>query len=138
MMGSDTVVRPSITGGERKDPDGIWIIDDNDQFCDALASYINQITETSRTVCFTSAEESISMLETGRKPPEVIFLDVDMPGMNGLDAIPLFRQKAPHAKVFILTGTESSNRRRVALERGAADYLLKLDLSKEVLLRAIG
>ena len=61
-----------------------------------------------------------------------------MPGINGLDAIPVLRQKAPEGKIYMVTGTESAQRRRVALERGAEDYLLKLDLSKERLLKILG
>ncbi len=116
----------------------IWIVDDNTQFADALASYINQIMNAQCTICIESADEAISMLETGARPPELILLDVDMPGTNGLDAIPLFKQKAPESRIFMVTGTESAQRKRVALERGAEGYLLKLDLSKEILLKVIG
>ncbi len=136
MVGSAAISSDRITSVAQSQS-AVWIIDDNAQFSDALASYINQITDSQRTKCFDSAEEGISLLETGAKAPQVILLDVDMPGMNGLDAIPVFKQKAPDSKIFMVTGTESVQRKRVALERGASGYLLKLDLSKEVLLKVI-
>ena len=138
MVGSATAVHTGHFPVVVKSQSAIWIIDDNEQFSGALASYIDQITDSQRTTCIESAEKGISMLEDGAKPPGVILLDVDMPGMNGLDAIPVIREKAPESRIFMVTGTDSIQRKRIALERGAEDYLLKLDLSKDVLLKIIG
>ena len=137
MVGSATVIHAKHFAEAAKSQSAIWIIDDNEQFSGALASYINQITDSQRTACLESAEKGISLLESGTKPPGVILLDVDMPGMSGLDAIPVLREKAPDSKIFMVTGTDSIQRKRIALERGAEDYLLKLDLNKDMLLRIV-
>lgn len=138
MVGTAAANRLECPAGVASSTSAIWIVDDNSQFSGALASYIDQITNSQRTSCFDSAEDAISLLESGVKSPGVILLDVDMPGMNGLDAIVSLKKNAPGSRIYMVTGTESASRRRVATERGANGYLLKLDISKEKLLEIIG
>lgn len=61
--------------------------------------------------------------------PEIVILDVDMPGLNGLEAAPRIRKVAPNAKIIILTLHESAEMVRRALEVGAHGFVLKSDLA---------
>lgn len=60
--------------------------------------------------------------------PDLVLLDVSMPVMDGIEALPLMRQAAPQAIVVILTGFPSSAVRASAVEAGAHGYVEKDDL----------
>jgi DNA-binding NarL/FixJ family response regulator len=57
--------------------------------------------------------------------PDVVLLDLSMPDMDGLEAIPLMRERAPNARIVVLSGHEAGRVSRAALDQGAADYLNK-------------
>lgn len=58
-------------------------------------------------------------------PPDVILLDIDMPGLSGIDALPALRAVAPRAAVIMVSGTPDPDRGRRALANGAFDYITK-------------
>jgi two-component system nitrate/nitrite response regulator NarL len=57
--------------------------------------------------------------------PDVVLLDLHMPGTSGLEAIPLLREEAPQAQVIMLTVSEDAEDLLDALRAGARGYLLK-------------
>jgi signal transduction histidine kinase len=57
--------------------------------------------------------------------PEIVLLDLAMPVMDGLEALPLIRRVSPHSQVIVLSGFESTAMSRAALQRGAVAYLQK-------------
>ena len=63
----------------------------------------------------------------GRLQPEVILLDLSMPGLNGLDALPRLREQAPSSEVVVLTASGDEYNLLAAIRGGAAGYLLKTE-----------
>src|SRR5207302_4981402 len=57
--------------------------------------------------------------------PDVVLLDLSMPDMDGLEAIPLMRQRAPDARLVVLSGHEAGRVSLEALDQGATRYLSK-------------
>lgn len=57
--------------------------------------------------------------------PDVVLMDMDMPGMDGVEATRILQEQNPETRVLILTGTVDFDRIKVALAAGAVDYLLK-------------
>jgi two-component system nitrate/nitrite response regulator NarL len=57
--------------------------------------------------------------------PDVVFLDLNMPGMTGLETLPLLRKAAPTADVVILTTLAEPDTERAALELGATAFIRK-------------
>jgi DNA-binding NarL/FixJ family response regulator len=80
------------------------------------------------------ARDGIEAVEKARKlKPHAIILDIDMPGLNGLEATPKLREVVPDAKIIILTLHETAAMVRRALEAGAHGFVLKSDLAEGLL-----
>src|ERR1700759_4286356 len=65
--------------------------------------------------------------------PDVILLDIEMPGTNGVDAIPRLKKLLPHTHVLILTVYESEKLIFEALANGASGYLTKNTPSSKII-----
>jgi len=72
----------------------------------------------------------------GELEPEVVIMDVSMPGMNGLEATRIIHDVLPETKVLLLTLHSSSEFVRSAFRAGARGYVLKSDAENE-LVRAL-
>ncbi|MBB3612523.1 response regulator transcription factor [Rhizobium sp. BK602] len=76
-------------------------------------------------------------LEIGRKVrPRVVLMDINMPKLNGIDAIELFRKELPETSIVMLTMHDSREYISSSVMRGAAGYVLK-DVSSDEIVRAI-
>ena len=72
-----------------------------------------------------SVEQLISQTDLHRNSPAVILLDIELPGISGLDAIPILRKIFPRADIVIITGSMDEDVIWSATVRGAKGYLLK-------------
>jgi two-component system nitrate/nitrite response regulator NarL len=68
--------------------------------------------------------------------PDVVLLDLHMPGTSGLEAVPLLREEVPQAQVIMLTVSEDAEDLLEALRAGARGYLLK-NIETDFLLQSI-
>lgn len=84
-----------------------------------------------------NATEGIALIR--REKPDVVFLDVAMPGIGGLEALGMIRQDAEIAdtKVFFLSGAEEDTVKQRAEELGAAGFIAK-PFTAEMLYAALG
>jgi len=112
----------------------IWvaIADDDAMVRSALRRYIESEPDLRCAGEAASAEEALVFLQTHHA--DVLALDLSMPGLGGLLALPRIRAVAPRVRTVVLT-SHSEHRQR-ALDAGAADYLLKpvggLDLAAAI------
>ncbi|MCX6066429.1 MAG: response regulator transcription factor [Chloroflexi bacterium] len=63
--------------------------------------------------------------------PNLILLDLSMPGLGGLDALPVLRKSVPGARVLILTMHDDPQYLRQALKQGASGYVIKKAVHQE-------
>jgi len=77
------------------------------------------------------AVEAIDL--ASRLQPDLILLDLGMPGLGGLEALPRLRQAAPEARLLVLTMHDDEGYLRQALHSGAAGYVLKKAADHELL-----
>jgi DNA-binding NarL/FixJ family response regulator len=82
----------------------------------------------------SNGREAIEMFRSKR--PDVALMDLQMPDLNGIDAIAIIRQEHPQARIIVLTTYEGDVLARRALRAGAAGYILK-DMIRTELLEAI-
>ena len=71
----------------------------------------------------TNGQEAVDLAREHQ--PDLVVLDLSMPVMDGLQALPLLRAAAPHAKIVIFSGFESAAIGREALDIGADGYIEK-------------
>src|ERR671914_2746551 len=81
-----------------------------------------------------SAEEALALAPVLR--PDVLLLDIDLPGMNGVQLVQELAPRLPQTKIVMLTVSGSERDLLEAVARGASGYLTK-DLSPEALLRTL-
>jgi DNA-binding NarL/FixJ family response regulator len=70
-----------------------------------------------------NGREGVEVVEA--TDPDLVLLDLSMPDMDGLEAIPLIRAHAPHARVVVLSGHEAGRLSLQALDQGASRYINK-------------
>jgi DNA-binding NarL/FixJ family response regulator len=109
----------------------IWLIEDNAVFRRSVARTIEALTDFRCAGVFARSEDAIIAL-TQQPKPRVILLDVGLPGMDGITAIPQLRERAPEAAIIILTVFEDEDKIVRAISAGAAGYLLKTAPPEEI------
>lgn len=85
---------------------------------------------------FISCEDALGEMKNSELDPQIILLDIGLPGMSGIDGIPLLKSIAPSAKIIMLTIQDDNESIFNAICNGASGYLLK-DSSSDKILSAI-
>ncbi len=108
----------------------VCLVDDHDLIRTGLRQILELDPEIAVVGEASRALDAIHLVEASR--PDVIFMDIRMPGMNGIEATRILRDKHPNMKVVLLTNFEEKEYLIEGLKAGAAGYLLK-DIEKEEL-----
>ncbi len=103
----------------------VWLIDDSEPYSRTASSILNESAEVECTRVFARCEHALEALEQGAEPPNVVLLDIEMPGMGGIDAIKPLLKLAPHTRILMMTAYDKDDYIREALSSGASGYLLK-------------
>ena len=72
-----------------------------------------------------TGDAQIGIEEIAELQPNVVLLDLSMPGMDGLEALPLIRRAAPDTSVIVFSGFTEARMASLVLERGADRYIEK-------------
>lgn len=106
----DRPIRVALVEDDAHTRDGLrWLIDASEGF---------------RCVgAFPTAEAALGGLAA--EPPDVLLLDIHLPGMPGSKAVPLLRERYPQAQVVMLTADAAEDEVFEALRNGASGYILK-------------
>jgi DNA-binding NarL/FixJ family response regulator len=100
----------------------ILIVDDHPLTREALASLL---TQHGFEVAGEAGDGEEAIAEAERLRPDLVLLDLSMPGLDGLKALPLLRNAAPDCEVVVLTASGTEENLLAAIQGGAAGYLLK-------------
>jgi DNA-binding NarL/FixJ family response regulator len=77
-----------------------------------------------------SAEEALEHARISR--PDVVLMDIDLPGISGFEATSLFRVRSPATAVLMLTMHDTPSHRQAAAAAGAAGYVAKSELEEQL------
>jgi DNA-binding NarL/FixJ family response regulator len=103
-------------------PERILLVDDHPITRSALTALLVQ---HGFDVVGEAADGAEAIGEAGRLAPDLVLLDLSMPGLDGLEALPRLRDAAPACEVVVLTASGTEENLLGAIRGGAAGYLLK-------------
>lgn len=109
----------------------ILIVEDDHRVRTFLAALIGGTGEFTVAAACALAEEALERLEESF--PDIILLDINLPGISGLDLIPEIRARGIAAEIVMLTMYEDRDHLLTALKRGATGYILKGSDTLEIL-----
>ncbi len=99
----------------------VLLVDDEEDFTQALGERLQLRDYTVRVA--SSGEECLQELEKG--VPDVVILDLKMPGLGGIEVLKRIREDYPGLPVLLLTGYGSTEEGIKGMQLGASDYLMK-------------
>ena len=109
----------------------VSIVEDNEQLRGTLAQVINRAPGYKCVSHYGSAEDALKSLP--QVAPEVVLMDINLPGINGVECVRQLKQMLPKTQVVMLTVYEDTDNIFNALAAGAAGYLLKRTSSAELI-----
>ncbi|MEP2774250.1 MAG: response regulator transcription factor [Fulvivirga sp.] len=112
----------------------IVIVEDNDAVREGFSLIINSVSKYYVVAGYDNAEEALKNLKKDK--PEIVLMDLELPGMNGIDAIAAIKKINPNIDLIVNTIYENSDLVFQALCAGAAGYITK-NTSHSELLNAI-
>lgn len=112
----------------------VLIADDHPLFRDGVRALFGSVPEMELVGEATTGDEAIGLAE--RFQPDVILMDIKMPGTNGIEATRRILQTSPHIGVLVVTMFEDDDSVFAAMRAGARGYLLK-GADQEDILRAV-
>jgi DNA-binding NtrC family response regulator len=100
----------------------VLIVDDEIDFASTLAERLQLRDFEAEAV--SGADEAVARIHVGWKP-DVVLLDLKMPGIDGLATLTLLKQQDPALEAILLTGHGSTTAAIEGMQRGLFDYLMK-------------
>jgi DNA-binding NarL/FixJ family response regulator len=107
----------------------VLVVDDHPLTLEALTSLLEQ-HDFDVTGQANDGAEAIQM--AGKLHPDLVLLDLTMPGVDGLSALPGIREAAPDTEVVVLTASGTEENLLAAIRAGAAGYLLKTESPERI------
>jgi DNA-binding NarL/FixJ family response regulator len=115
------------------DPLRVLIADDHPLFRNGMRALLSSVQDMEVAGVATKGEEAVAATSL---QPDVILMDLQMPGINGIEATRQILHTSPHIRVLVVTMFEDDHSVFTALRAGARGYILK-DADEDEILRAI-
>jgi DNA-binding NarL/FixJ family response regulator len=101
----------------------VVLFDDNDMLRDSIAMLIRDTEDLVITGLFSDCIDVVKNIKSTK--PDVVLMDIDMPGMSGITGVQLIRQNFPSVHVLMQTVFEDDSKVFAAIKAGASGYILK-------------
>lgn len=102
---------------------GVLVVDDHEVFSEALTLLLEQQPDVRLLGAAREATQALAMCR--EEAPDVVLMDIDMPGIDGVEATRLVREICPRARIVIVSGLEDPSMVANALAAGACGYVPK-------------
>jgi DNA-binding NarL/FixJ family response regulator len=122
-------VSPSdLSGGPRL---RVLLVDDHKVVCEGLAAVLSREEDVEVVGCAAEGRQAVDLALELR--PDVVLMDVSMPGMNGDEAARQIKTHVPQTRVVAFSMYDEPEKRKRMYQAGAEDYVLKSAESEELL-----
>jgi len=102
----------------------IWLVEDNERFRTGIKNLIDETDGMSCVLATQSCEDALAHLESDAAP-DIVLMDIGLPGMDGIEGIKRVKSIAPSIQVIMLTVFDDNEKIFRAICAGASGYLLK-------------
>ncbi len=109
----------------------VALVEDNDAYRQTLARLLGRAPDCQCIGQCATAEAALAELPALR--PEVVLMDINLPGMNGVECVRRLKEQLPQTQIVMLTAHEDTDNIFNALAAGATGYLLKRTTAAELL-----
>jgi DNA-binding NarL/FixJ family response regulator len=109
----------------------VAIVEDDEQVRENLARLVGEAKGFECVATFPSGEQALESWP--RRAPDVVVMDINLPGISGVECVRQIKSKFPEVHVVMLTVYDDSERIFQALQMGASGYLLKRSTTAEIL-----
>jgi DNA-binding NarL/FixJ family response regulator len=118
--------RPQKLSGAKTAPPpiSVWLVEDNHTFRNTVVRVLNKVPALECPRHFSNSEDALEALAEGAVV-DVILLDVELPGLNGIEAVRRIKSISPATRVVMLTVFDDHDKVFKAICAGASGYLLK-------------
>lgn len=110
----------------------IWIVEDNDLYRKNLLDLINEQSELGCSQTFNCSEDIILAFHK-EWAPDVVLLDIGLPGISGLECIPQLKALSPGTHIILITIYDDDEKIFKAICAGASGYLLKSSPEEKII-----
>ena len=101
----------------------VIIFDDNDSLRDSIAMLLQDASDLTLAGSYSHCLDAIENIRETK--PDVVIMDIDMPGMNGIEGVKLIRKNFPAVQILMLTVFDDDEKIFAAIKAGAGGYILK-------------
>lgn len=112
----------------------VLLVDDHPLVLEGIKAIIETYSHIEVVGVSADAREALDI--AGRTEPDVVMMDINMPGLNGLDAIEVFKERRPGTRLLMLSMHDSREYISTSVMYGASGYVLK-DVSTNEIMAAI-
>ncbi len=116
---------------EKQNRINVMIVEDDELFRETIRDVINHSKSLRCEHAYDSCEEAIEAIQDG-SAPAILLLDIDLPGMSGVEGIRHFMALSPATKIIMLTVFDDDDKIFNAICQGACGYLLKASSSENL------
>jgi DNA-binding NarL/FixJ family response regulator len=109
----------------------IVIIEDHHELRNRLHTWLAFMFSRYHVIDFESAEEALDII-SGR-PAALVLMDIGLPGMNGIEATRLIKQKEPSTNVIVTTQLPGTGHKEAAIKAGADVFIPKDQLFRDLI-----
>ena len=109
----------------------VLLVDDHASFLRIVAQFLEDHDDIVVVGALDGATEALARLD--ELAPDLVLMDLAMPGLPGLEAIPRVRAARPETVIIALTGLGTEDYRAAALAAGADEFIAKTSLGRELL-----
>jgi DNA-binding NarL/FixJ family response regulator len=112
-------------------PISVLLVDDNPAFLRIATRFLQKHDDTVVIGTADGGEEALALAQDLQ--PDIVLVDLAMPGVSGLDTIPRLRAILPKVGIIALTVLDTNSYLQAAIEAGANDFVPKASLNTDLL-----